>query len=438
MIKGAPTLVWKCIIKRIGGFCWSIFKKFLKKIKGVGIRAAISSMLVISLLFLVIGLVFVVAPEKVCGVVGNFINILVGKTIVFQVAGALLLFFSGFINCVAFTIYGEKMGEDKFDKMQEDKESSDKLKSDNERLQSKINDQNDRIKDLEAKNKKNEAQISEMERERYNFNLGAIRMVKQLTLAELDFDILHVEHEEVEKGQDPKSSMSINRLNKYKKWFRFGYVNTRFKKSFGVDLKNLKFAINKNDKKIWVYGVEVDSTGVRDEKVLDKIFFDIKNILQKKDSSHENGFLEDDASKKVRELEKKRYDVIESGKEEYEYRVAHDDDGVIKFRSDGLGNFEERVRENISIRKNSSCSKEFDTAAKICRDQFEIILNLLLAPMKCKIEIADCKKEVPPQLMSFDELQKDFERQFCEPMVDSLRDNIKQEVQALEDFDIDD
>jgi hypothetical protein len=44
--------------------------------------------------------------------------------------------------------------------------------------------------------------------------------------------------------------------------------------------------------------------------------------------------------------------------------------------------------------------------------------------MKCKIEIADCKKEVPPQLMSFDELQKYFERQFCEPMIENCGDVI--------------
>ena len=411
MIKGALTLVWKNIFKRIGGFCWSIFKKFLDKIIGVGVRAAISSMLVISLLFLVIGLVFVVAPEKVYGVVGNFINILVGKTIVFQVAGALLLFFSGFINCVAFSIYGEKMGKDRFDKMLEDKESNDSLKYENEQLQSTIKDNKEEIGKLEGEKNELNKQILEMERERYNFNLGAISMVKKLTLAELDFDISYVEHEEVEKGQDPKSSMSINRLNKYKKWFRFGYVNTRFKKSFGVDLKKIKFKYNENDKKIWVYGVDVDSTGVMDDNDLDEIFFEYKKYFTKKDSSHENGRLKDDAFKRVFERAKKRYDVIPSGKEEYEYRVAYDDDGVIKFRSDGLDFFEKRVRENIRIRKNSPFSEEFDTAVKICRDQFEIILKLIFEPMGWKIEIADCKKEVPPQLMSFDELQDVFKSQ---------------------------
>ena len=267
------------------------------------------------------------------------------------------------------------------------------------------------------KEKKNEIEerLHEVENDKQTFNISAIDMVYKLTLTELDFNISHVKHIAVDGDDVPKHSSG--KINKYKKWFRLGYVNTRFKKVLGVDLEKIKFDYNKNDRIIYVYGFEADSAGVKDEEVLEEVYLEYKKDFSKDEYAMNNT---DEISKKIRKCEEKSCDLYYDKDKKYEYRVARGDDGVIKFGSEGLGSFQKIVDEEIREIRNSSCGKEFEIAAKICRDQFKVILDLIFTPMGYKIKIADSSEEVPSQAMSLRKLQEEFNKKIfrcCRPVV---------------------
>ena len=84
------------------------------------------------------------------------------------------------------------------------------------------------------------------------------------------------------------------------------------------------------------------------------------------------------------------------------------------------GSFQKIVDEEIREIRNSSCGKELEIAAKICRDQFKVILDLIFTPMGYKIKIADSSEEVPSQAMSLRKLQEEFNKKIfrcCRPVV---------------------
>lgn len=206
------------------------------KLLQVGYRAAISSVLVVSLFLLIGGVVFIFKPS-----VMSFINVKMLTNSVLQVIGVVFLYFSGFLTCSALGLYVKVKLDEAIKSCNKEAKSIATLELKNGQLEVEKIKLEEQLKEKDEKNAQLQKNVTLLEAEkakavsRYSvINMDMVKKVFDLVLLKVPMDITQWRNE-LKKGS--KLRKSISHPTKYKGEFNLSYIKNKVEMQFGVDLK---------------------------------------------------------------------------------------------------------------------------------------------------------------------------------------------------------
>ena len=185
------------------------------KLLQVGYRAAISSVLVVSLFLLIGGVVFIFKPS-----VMSFVNVKILTDSVLQVIGVVFLYFSGFLTCSALSLYVKVKLDEAIKSCNKDAKSIATLKLEKGNLEVEKIELEGQLKEKEEKNAQLQKEVTRLESEKAKagsrhsvINMDMVKKVFDLVLLKVPMDITQWRNE-LKKGG--KLRKTISHPTKYK------------------------------------------------------------------------------------------------------------------------------------------------------------------------------------------------------------------------------
>jgi hypothetical protein len=343
------------------------------KLLQVGYRAAISSVLVVSLFLLISGVVFIFKPS-----VMSFINVKMLTDSVLQVIGVVFLYFSGFLTCSALSLYVKVKLDEAIKSCNKEAKSIATLELENGQLEGEKIKLEGQLKEKEEKNARLQEEVTRLEAEKAEagsrhsvINMDMVKKVFDLVLLKVPMDITQWRNE-LKKGG--KLKKSISHPTKYKGEFNLSYIKNKVEMQFGVDLKKIKIFKDDVGKEIFVYGVQSKPMGIIKSEIIEGTslrytkYFSEQKMLTTDDMSEaeKNVFNRDVASK----------DCIHH--EGRVYVVDKKINGKVSYDAEDFAHWQEVCKEELRMTIQDATSNDFKYAHENTVEIFKVLLESLL------------------------------------------------------------
>lgn len=380
-------------------------------------RAAVSLVLVFSLLFFSGGLVLVLDP----GILKCAIGIVAGNWL--PAFGTVLCFISGFMSCQAILLLVEaktrEMGKlvndtelaldnqkTKYEmELSELRKQIGWLNKDRDDKENLLDMANREIADLRAENREMKMKADILHFESFEKALGLVLCKAQFSLR----DWHHAPAEPRVKVSYAVSDKLKTGHRTYSRDYFIGYIQKRLSINFGVDLSKVR--VSRSNGTITVYGVKAKPFGI--ESIVDEneaflrytAMFDCTDLPTDNAPVSQVSATEQDAKKELEGYKvacrQRFYDDVNGIKCRFDR--AEDKEGSIRFGDDELKEWKE-VREKVLKRKMfDAMGLEFKTMHENTVKLFRELLSILFKPLNCGIVINETDA-MPDGAMSLKEL----------------------------------